>query len=152
MIDRERLVAIAEEAGALAMARWPGAGHALDSWDKAPGNPVSAADLEVDGFLRSTSHDNVFGAGDIASIVGEPRARSGVYAVRAGPPLATNLIRRAQGKPLRSYTPQRSALYLLATGRKHAIASWNGLSWQGDWVWRWKDRIDRGFITAFRTR
>jgi pyridine nucleotide-disulfide oxidoreductase family protein len=107
--------------------------------------------LAVDGFLRSTSHDNVFGAGDIASIVGEPRARSGVYAVRAGPPLATNLIRRAQGKPLRSYTPQRSALYLLATGPKHAIASWSGLSWQGDWVWRWKDRIDRGFIAAFRT-
>jgi pyridine nucleotide-disulfide oxidoreductase family protein len=107
--------------------------------------------LAVDGFLRSTSHDNVFGAGDIASIVGEPRARSGVYAVRAGPPLAKNLIRRAQGKSLRSYTPQRSALYLLATGPKNAIASWGGLAWQGDWLWRWKDRIDRGFIAAFRT-
>ena len=106
--------------------------------------------LAVDRQLRSVSHEAVFGAGDIASIVGEPRAHSGVYAVRAGPPLAENLVRCAQGKSLRSYTPQRSALYLMSTGRKHAIASWNILAWHGDWVWRWKDRIDRGFIAAFR--
>jgi pyridine nucleotide-disulfide oxidoreductase family protein len=107
--------------------------------------------LAIDRHLRSVSHEAVFGAGDIASIVGEPRARSGIYAVRAGPPLAENLIRRAQGRSLRSYTPQRSALYLLATGPRNAIASWSGLAWQGDWVWRWKDRIDRDFIAAFRT-
>jgi pyridine nucleotide-disulfide oxidoreductase family protein len=106
--------------------------------------------LAVDAHLRSTSHANVFGAGDVASIVGQPRARSGVYAVRAGPPLAENLIRRALDRPLRRYTPQRVALYLLAAGRQHAIASWNGLAWQGDWVWRWKDRIDRAFIAGFR--
>ena len=35
------------------MGRWPGHGHALDSWDKLPGDPVSAADLEVDRFLKS---------------------------------------------------------------------------------------------------
>ncbi len=108
--------------------------------------------LAVDHHLRSVSHEAVFGAGDIASVIGAPRARSGVYAVRAGPPLADNLIRRAQGKALRSYSPQRSALYLLATGPKHAIGSWSGLSWQGDWVWRWKDRIDRGFIASCRTQ
>jgi pyridine nucleotide-disulfide oxidoreductase family protein len=107
--------------------------------------------LAVDGHLRSISHDSVFGAGDIASIVGEPRAHSGVYAVRAGPILAGNLIRDAQGTMLRRYTPQRTALYLIATGPKHAIASWSGLAWQGNWVWRWKDRIDRGFIENFRT-
>lgn len=31
---------------------WPGAGHALESWEKSPGNPVCAADLAVDAFLR----------------------------------------------------------------------------------------------------
>ena len=36
----------------MAFARWPGAGHELDSWDKTPGNPVSEADLAVDKFLR----------------------------------------------------------------------------------------------------
>ena len=51
MIDRDRLEAIGREAGELALRRWPGHGHALDSWDKAGGSPVSQADIEVDGFL-----------------------------------------------------------------------------------------------------
>lgn len=53
MIDRERLEAIAREAGRIAHAMWPGDGHALESWEKAPGNPVCAADLAVDAYLIS---------------------------------------------------------------------------------------------------
>ena len=41
------------------------------------------------------------------------------------------------------------SLYLISTGGKHAIGSWGRLSWEGDWVWRWKDRIDREFIKAY---
>jgi myo-inositol-1(or 4)-monophosphatase len=52
MIDRDRLDSIVREAGRIALARWPGHGHALESWDKEPGSPVSAADLAVDAFLR----------------------------------------------------------------------------------------------------
>ncbi|MDJ0978371.1 MAG: 3'(2'),5'-bisphosphate nucleotidase CysQ [Erythrobacter sp.] len=52
MIDRSRLLDIVREAGRVAHSRWPGDGHALRSWDKAPGDPVSEADLEVDRFLR----------------------------------------------------------------------------------------------------
>ena len=52
LIDRARLEAIVRQAGQIAIARWPGHGHALDSWDKQPGDPVSVADLEVDQFLK----------------------------------------------------------------------------------------------------
>lgn len=52
MIDRSHLQTIVREAGRIAHSRWPGAGHALESWDKTPGNPVSEADLEVDRFLK----------------------------------------------------------------------------------------------------
>ena len=52
MIDRKRLLDIVREAGRIAHSRWPGDGHALESWDKTPGNPVSESDLEVDRFLR----------------------------------------------------------------------------------------------------
>ncbi|HOB13291.1 MAG TPA: 3'(2'),5'-bisphosphate nucleotidase CysQ [Novosphingobium sp.] len=52
MIDRIRLEAIVREAGRIALATWPGHGHALDSWEKQPGSPVSAADMAVDGFLK----------------------------------------------------------------------------------------------------
>lgn len=55
MIDRERLHAIVREAGEIAMASWPGksGGAALSVWEKQPGDPVSAADLAVDEFLRA---------------------------------------------------------------------------------------------------
>lgn len=52
MIDRARLEAIVREAGRIAFAAWPGHGHALETWEKHPGNPVSAADLAVDYFLK----------------------------------------------------------------------------------------------------
>jgi len=52
MIDGRRLEAIAREAGEIALRQWPGAGHAVESWDKGANSPVSAADIEVDGFLK----------------------------------------------------------------------------------------------------
>jgi myo-inositol-1(or 4)-monophosphatase len=56
VIDRSRLEEIVREAGHIAMASWPGAdkvgGRSLEVWEKTPGNPVSAADLEVDEFLH----------------------------------------------------------------------------------------------------
>ncbi|MFM5885237.1 MAG: 3'(2'),5'-bisphosphate nucleotidase CysQ [Novosphingobium sp.] len=52
MIDRDRLDGIVREAGRIALARWPGHGHALESWEKQPGNPVSEADMAVDAFLK----------------------------------------------------------------------------------------------------
>jgi len=36
----------------MAMQRWPGAGHAVDSWDKHDASPVSEADLAVDRYLK----------------------------------------------------------------------------------------------------
>ena len=101
--------------------------------------------------LQSTSHPAVFAAGDVASRVDHPHPKSGVYAVRAGPPLALNLRRFVGGGELVPYTPQRRTLYLLSLGEKRAIGSWGGWSAQGRWVWHWKDRIDRGFIGRYAT-
>lgn len=82
-------------------------------------------------------------------MIDAPRPKSGVFAVRAGPPLAANLLRAARRDTLQPWTPQTRALLLLACGRRHAIASRGGWSLQGDWVWRWKDRIDRAFMRRF---
>ncbi|MBM3928810.1 MAG: 3'(2'),5'-bisphosphate nucleotidase CysQ [Sphingomonadales bacterium] len=49
----DRLAAIAaaaQEAGALAMRRWD---EGFETWDKTPGHPVCAVDLEVDALLKS---------------------------------------------------------------------------------------------------
>lgn len=40
-------------------------------------------------------------------------------------------------------------LYFLACGPRHAVASWGRWSAEGEWVWRWKDWIDRRFIRRF---
>jgi myo-inositol-1(or 4)-monophosphatase len=52
MLDRAQLEAIVRRAGEIALGTWPGHGHALETWEKSPGNPVCAADLAVDAYLR----------------------------------------------------------------------------------------------------
>lgn len=102
--------------------------------------------VAVNSHLQSISHPFVFAAGDVATLIETPRPKSGVYAVRAAKPLATNLIAATKGAALCAFTPQRRALYLISTGPKHAIASWGSWAFAGRWVWHWKDRIDRDYI------
>lgn len=123
----------------------------------APAQWLRETDLSLDasGFIRvgptlqSVSHPDVFAAGDIASMDGAPRPKSGVFAVRQGKPLADNLRRLVAGQPLRTHRPQREAMYLLSTADGSAIGTRNGVVFDGPWVWRWKDRIDRRFMEKF---
>ncbi len=108
--------------------------------------------IAVAATLRSVSHAAVFACGDVAAVLPHPRPKSGVYAVRQGPPLTNNLRRALEGAPLRPFAPQREALALLSTGRKHAIANRDSFTVQGDWVWQWKDRVDRRFVQRFGVR
>ena len=103
----------------------------------------------VDAQHRSPSHPEVFAAGDVCVRTDVVMARSGVHAVFAGPILANNLLASLTGQPLRRYRPRKKSLYLLATGPKHAIASWGRFSAQGRWVWRWKNWIDRRFMRKY---
>lgn len=125
-------------------------GTAAAAWPRQAGLATDARGfLSVNDYLQSTSHSNVFAAGDCATMVNYVRPKSGVYAVRAGPPLNENLRRALRGEALKPYTPQARSLYLISTGSKHAIASWGDWTIEGDWVWRWKDRIDRAFMRKY---
>jgi len=106
--------------------------------------------VAVDACLRSLSHPHVLATGDIAAFTPRPLTKNGVYAVRQGPRLADNLRRLAQGRAPRPFRPQRQTLALITTGERHAIASRGPLALEGDWVWRWKDAIDRRWMEKYR--
>jgi selenide,water dikinase len=105
--------------------------------------------LAVRDTLQSLDDERVFGAGDIATQVNHPRPKAGVYAVRQGPVLAHNLRALLLHKPLSNHRPQLRFLSLISLGGKQATADRGPFSATGQWVWRWKDRIDRKFMARF---
>ena len=125
-------------------------GASAPAWLRQTGLSLDAKGfVRVDQTLRSVSHPNVFAAGDVASVAGEPRPKSGVFAVRQGPLLADNLRRLAQGRRLQHKAPQRRFLNLIGAGDESAVASYAGFAVEGRWVWRLKRWIDRRFVRRF---
>jgi pyridine nucleotide-disulfide oxidoreductase family protein len=105
--------------------------------------------VQVSATLQSRSHADVFAVGDVSARTDKAYARSGVYAVRAGPPLAANLRLYLAGGALLPHQPPERTLNLISCGDARAIVSFGNFSAQGRWAWWWKDRIDRGFITKY---
>ncbi|XOV88811.1 MAG: selenide, water dikinase SelD [Pseudomonadota bacterium] len=105
--------------------------------------------VSVGDTLQSVSHPEVFAVGDIASSTTHPRPKAGVYAVRSGPPLYRNIKRLLLNRSARPFKPQAEFLSLITMGGRTAVASRNGLTARGRWVWYWKDQIDRRFMARF---
>ncbi|MBL8345635.1 MAG: FAD-dependent oxidoreductase [Rubrivivax sp.] len=125
-------------------------GSEAPNWLAGSGLALDGRGFIVTGpTLQSGSHAEVFAAGDVATRIDAPHARSGVYAVRAGPPLLNNLRAFCSGAPLKRHMPQERTLNLISCGRRRAIASWGGWSAEGRWVWWWKNRLDRGFVDRY---
>ncbi len=103
----------------------------------------------IDETLRSPADPAVFAAGDIATMPNHPRPKAGVYAVRAGKPLAENLRRALAGRPLRRAIPQKRALALIGSGDRRAAASRGTLAAYGAGLWRLKDWIDRTWMRKY---
>ena len=106
--------------------------------------------LAVGSTLQALNDPDVFAAGDCAGLTASPRPKSGVFAVRAGPPLAENLRRRVRKQPLTPWQPQRQHLALISTGERYAIASRGWMKAEGAWLWRVKDWIDRRWMRQYQ--
>lgn len=103
----------------------------------------------TDTRMASQSHPNVMVVGDAGTQPDDPRPKGGVFAVRAGPRVATAVRAFAAGTPLPPVRLQRRGLVLLSTGRRHAIGTRNGITLSGRWVWQLKDHLDRAFVDQF---
>ena len=120
-------------------------------WLAETGLPLTAGGfIAIDETLRSTADPNIFATGDVATMIGHPREKAGVYAVRQGPPLAANLRRALAGKRLRRAVPQRRGLALIGTGDEHAVASRGPFAAYGASWWQLKDWIDRRWMRRYR--
>lgn len=119
------------------------------SWPQESGLDVDEQGfIKVNQYLQSTSHSQVFAAGDIASLI-DPRPKSGVFAVRQGAILKYNLTAAATQKPFKAYKPQKNFLSLVSSGDKYAIASRGSWSYQSAWLWTIKNWIDQQFMDKF---
>ena len=107
--------------------------------------------VRTDRCLRVEGHPSLFASGDCAVISAAPRPASGVWAVRAGRPLAINLEAACRGQPLRPWQPQRQALQLIGSHQDAAWARWGG--WRlgpSPLLWHLKQRIDHAFMAGFQ--
>ncbi len=136
VIDADEIIWVTQAGGA----PWLGAtGLALDD----------GGFVQVNAQLQSVTDARIFAAGDVASMVGHPLEKAGVFAVRQAKPLTDNLRASALGQPLVAYRPQRKWLALISTGNRYAVASRGDIGFAGSWVWHWKDWIDRRFMRRF---
>lgn len=106
--------------------------------------------IAVGPTLQALNDPSVFAAGDCAALIETPREKAGVYAVRAGPPLARNLRLVSRDESPLPWRPQHRNLALMTTGGRNAIASRAWLFAEGDWVWSAKDWIDRRWMRMYQ--
>jgi len=105
--------------------------------------------IQVDQYLRSISHPDIFAVGDSAAFTPTPLPKAGVYAVRQGPILAKNIYATFKQHALKPFKPQQRFLSLLTIGGRYAVASKGFFFASGKWVWYWKNHIDRAFMARF---
>ena len=126
-------------------------GTAAPPWLAESGLPVNPEGrVLTDACLQVKHHQGLFASGDCALISSDPRPASGVWAVRAGSPLARNLEAACRDDRLMPWRPQRLALQLIGN---QAFTAWGQY---GRWrlgpsrnIWRLKRWIDDRFMAGF---
>lgn len=108
--------------------------------------------MEVNAFLQSVNHPDIFGGGDCIHFRDHPLDKAGVYAVRQASVLFRNLCAYLDKKPLRRFDKWHgSYLRILDTGQGKGLLEKNGIVMEGKTAFMIKDFIDRRFMRKFRS-
>lgn len=106
--------------------------------------------LRVTPSLCSIADQTIFGVGDCAVLDHAPRPAAGVFGVRAAPVLLNNLAALADGRPQRSFDPQRTWLSIMDLGDERGLAIRGRLWSLGRPALRLKRYLDLGFVRRMR--
>ncbi len=106
--------------------------------------------LAIQSTLQTVSDDSIFAVGDTGTLVDNPSAKAGVFAVRQGPVLWENIGRRLTGHPLVKYLPQKNFLKLLNTGNGKGIGEYMRSASYRPLMWRIKNEIDVKFMKKYQ--
>jgi NADH dehydrogenase FAD-containing subunit len=87
--------------------------------------------LLVNDYLQSTSHPDIFGAGDCIAVKGKRLDRVGVYAVR-------------------EFKPQKKYLLIFNLGDGSGLLVWGPWIWKGSLAFAFKNHLDTSFMTKFQ--
>ncbi|WP_235034411.1 FAD-dependent oxidoreductase [Roseiconus lacunae] len=111
---------------------------------------------DADGFiatlptLQAVSDRRVFAVGDCGTIIDHPCPKAGVYAVRQGPVLWSNVRAVLNDEPLTEFRPQQGFLKLLNTGDDRALLDYGQFSVHARWCLTLKNYIDRSFVQDYQ--
>jgi NADH dehydrogenase FAD-containing subunit len=106
--------------------------------------------LLVNDYLQSTSHPDIFGAGDCITFKERRLDRVGVYAVREAPILFRNLLAMVKGESLTAFKPQERYLLIFNMGDGSGLLVWGRWIWKGRLAFSLKNYLDRSFVAKFQ--
>ena len=102
--------------------------------------------LHINKYLQSTSHENIFAAGDCAHCDSWRVQKSGVVAVRQAPVLAKNILAKLRGDALSMWQVPRAFLAIIGGGNNKAFAGYGNHHWHGITAWHFKRFLDKRFM------
>jgi len=118
---------------------------------KASGIPTGPdGGMQVNRYLQSTAHSNIFGGGDCIYFKEAPLDKVGVYAVRQNPIIYHNLMAALEGSELKAFNPGGKYLLIFNLGDGTGILHKWWILFGGRTAFIFKDYLDRKFMREFQ--
>ncbi|WP_218081106.1 NAD(P)/FAD-dependent oxidoreductase [Anthocerotibacter panamensis] len=119
-------------------------GLRVEEWLAASGLPTASdGSVLVDRYLRVSKEERILALGDCACFEANPALpKLGVYAVRAAPIVAQNLVQIMQGGQLTPFQPQGTVFVSVTTGAREAVMHKGWITHQGRVALKLKNLFD----------